>query len=86
MKENKLHKNDLEAMENRLLEKEKLISMLILQKGDKEKDGLNSKHRWEINKDEREKEAAKEREKDKVKKAKINCNNELNNVLTNQQN
>jgi hypothetical protein len=75
IKENKLHKNDLEAMENRLLEKEKLISMLILQRGDREKDGLNSKHRWEINKDEREKEADRGREKDKVKRSKINCNN-----------
>jgi hypothetical protein len=54
-KENKLQKRDLEAMENRLVEKEKLISMLILQQGDREKEGLSRRNRWELEKDEREK-------------------------------
>jgi hypothetical protein len=52
-------------MENRLLEKEKLISMLILQRGDREKEGLNSSYRLRLDKEEREKEA---------KRSKINYN------------
>jgi antitoxin component YwqK of YwqJK toxin-antitoxin module len=82
VKENKLHKKDLEAMENRLLEKEKLISMLVMQKGDKERELLSSKHKWELDKDEKdkEKETVKERDKDKVKKTKMSYNNSLSNM------